>query len=68
MRKKMNDKLALNRETLHTLTRLDLSGVLGGGTTVTTGESNSVYSCGTCAGPSCNGNNPTTTTGTSLCC
>ena len=65
MRKKMNDKLALNRETL---TRLDLSGVRGGGTTATTGESNSVYSCGTCAGPSCNGNNPTPTTGTSLCC
>lgn len=65
MRKKMSDKLALNRETLHTLTRLDMSGVAGGQTG--TGCSNPTDTCVTCVGPSCK-NNPTTTTGTSLCC
>jgi hypothetical protein len=67
MRKKINDKLALSRETLGTLTHLDLFAAQGGGTTSTTGESNSNATCGTCFGPSCN-NNPTTTTGTSACC
>lgn len=68
MKKKINDKLALNRETLRTLSNLDLFGAQGGGTTATTGESNSVYSCGSCVGPSCNTHNPTTLTAGSLCC
>lgn len=68
MRKKINDKLALNRETLRTLTHFDLFAAQGGGGTSTTGESNSNATCATCVGPSCNGNNPTTGTGTSLCC
>ncbi len=67
MRKKMNDKLTLNRETLRTLTRLDLSAALGGGTTSTTNESNTNATCETCFGPSCN-NNPTTAPGPTICC
>jgi hypothetical protein len=66
MKRKMNDKLALNRETLRTLSGLDLFVAQGGGTTSTTGESNTVYTCDTCFGPSCR--NDPTTTGTSVCC
>jgi hypothetical protein len=65
MRKMMNDKLALNRETLHRLNGLEMSGVAGGQTGFIC--SNPSDSCVSCYGPSCN-NNPTTTTGTSACC
>ena len=65
MRKKMSDKLALNRETLRTLTRLDMSGVAGGQTgTICSNESDT---CDTCFGPSC-ASAPTTANGTSACC
>jgi hypothetical protein len=65
MRKKMNDKLALNRETLHTLTRLDMSAVAGG-------QTGSICSnptlTDTCVGPSCNGGTTAVTTTNSMCC
>jgi hypothetical protein len=67
MRKKIDDKLALSRETLGTLTHLDLFAAQGGGGTSTTGQSNSIATCATCFGVSCN-LNPTTATGTSACC
>jgi hypothetical protein len=51
MRKKMNDKLALNRETVRTLTQLDMTGIAGGQTG--TGCSNITDTCETCFGPSC---------------
>ena len=65
MRRKMNDKLALNRETLRTLDRLDMAGVAGGQTGF--GCSNPTDSCATCYGPSC-AHDPTNTTATSICC
>jgi ribonucleotide monophosphatase NagD (HAD superfamily) len=61
VRKKMNDKLALNRETVRTLTRLDMSGVAGGQTGFIC--SNPSDSCDTCYGPSCGGGATT-----SVCC
>jgi hypothetical protein len=67
VKKRMNDKLALNRETIGRLSGLELSGVLGGGTTTTSETSNPTLTCDTCIGPSCKGN-PTTHTATSLCC
>jgi hypothetical protein len=65
MRKKMNDKLTLNRETLRTLDGLNMAGVAGG----QTGSicSNPTFTCDTCVGPSCKGD-PTTHTTNSLCC
>ena len=65
MRKKMNDKLALNRETLRRLNGLEMSGVAGGQTGTIC--SNDTDTCVSCYGPSCP-HNPTTTTATSLCC
>jgi hypothetical protein len=64
MRKKMNDKLALNRETLRTLTKLDMAGVAGGQTGTIC--SNVTDTCETCYGPSCRYVPPTTTD--SYCC
>ena len=55
MKKLVKDKLALNRETIRTLTGLDVANVRGGDTSdlCTTGGS-SEASCGpTCAGPTC---------------
>jgi len=60
MRKQMNDKLSLNRETLRTLTGLDMSGIVGGQTGTLC--SNVTDTCDTCFGPSCRG------TATSACC
>jgi len=48
MHKKLGRKLALNKETLRALSPGDLSEVRGLGTTSTTGESNSVATCGSC--------------------
>ncbi|HEV2852253.1 MAG TPA: class I lanthipeptide [Thermoanaerobaculia bacterium] len=56
MKKKLDGKLTLNRETLRTLTVREMTGVGGGATTdgtCTTSESNTVYTCDTCFGPSC---------------
>ena len=58
MRKKMNDKLALHRETLQTLTRLDMSAVAGGQTGTIC--SNPTATCDTCVGPSCRAGGTTT--------
>ena len=68
MKKKFNDKLALNRETLRNLTGLDMKGAVGGYTdgTCGTGQSNITDTCETCIGPSCRYAPPTT--GTSACC
>jgi hypothetical protein len=67
MKKKMNDKLALNRETLRTLAGFDMAGVAGGGSALcTTGGSTVTDTCDTCVGPSCNAGQ--TTIGTSYCC
>jgi hypothetical protein len=61
----MHDKLALNRETLRTLTRLDMAGIAGGQTGTIC--SNPSDTCDTCFGPSC-ASAPTTANGTSACC
>ena len=55
MKKKFNDKLTLNRETLRNLTGLDMKGAVGGFTegTCGTGASNPTDTCETCVGPSC---------------
>jgi len=55
MKKKFDGKLTLSRETLRTLTGTEMNNVAGGATlgTCTTSESNSVYTCDTCFGPSC---------------
>jgi len=68
MKKKFNDKLALNRETLRTLTGPDMRGAVGGFTegTCGTGASNPTDTCETCVGPSCR-YIPATTTD-SYCC
>jgi hypothetical protein len=65
MRKKMNDKLALNRETLRQLNGLEMSGIAGGQTGFVC--SNNTDTCATCYGPSC-ASAPTTANGTSACC
>lgn len=67
MRKKMNDKLALNRETLRTLDHLNMAGIAGGQTGTIC--SNVTDTCETCVGPSCKGGTTTltTTTGSSCC-
>ncbi|HEV7508963.1 MAG TPA: hypothetical protein VGS07_29070 [Thermoanaerobaculia bacterium] len=67
MKKKMNDKLALHKETLRTLTGLDLAGALGAATTRTTGASNITDTCDTCFGPSCHDNTNTNTFGSACC-
>ena len=69
MKKKFNDKLALNRETLRTLTGPDMMGAVGGFTqgTCGTGASNPTDTCATCVGPSCHGGATTTTAGSSCC-
>lgn len=60
MRKKLNGKLTLNRETLRTLNGSELIRVEGGiateDGTCTTGGTNSVNTCDTCFGPSCRRN------------
>ncbi|HEV7508965.1 MAG TPA: hypothetical protein VGS07_29080 [Thermoanaerobaculia bacterium] len=55
MKKLVKDKLALNRETLRTLTGLDMFDAKGGKTTdlCTTETSNPTATCDTCIGPSC---------------
>jgi|GEM_PF-2231684 len=54
MKKMMKNKLALNRETVRTLTGLDMVNVNGGWSVFcTTGESNPTDTCATCVGPSC---------------
>lgn len=53
MKKMMKDKLALNRETLRTLTGRDLLDAQGGGTTSTSETSNPTLT-DTC-GPTCKG-------------
>ncbi|HEX4965646.1 MAG TPA: class I lanthipeptide [Thermoanaerobaculia bacterium] len=69
MKKKLNDKLALNRETLHTLTRRDMRDAMGGGTTSDTNTSNVTDTCATCLGPSCAHPGPSINpTLNSLCC
>jgi hypothetical protein len=65
MRKSMNDKLALNRETLRRLSGLEMAGIAGGQTGTLC--SNETDTCVTCYGPSCRGG-LTTTTRTSACC
>ena len=64
MKKQMNDKLSLNRETIGRLSGLELSGVLGGGTTTASETSNPTLT-DTCLGPSCRNGTATTT---SSCC
>ena len=67
MKKKLNDKLALNRETLRTLTGLDLMDAQGGGSRLcTTGGSTVTDTCETCIGPSCGAGGGATTA--SYCC
>ena len=66
MKKQMNDKLSLNRETIGRLSGLELSGVLGGGTTTTSETSNPTLT-DTCLGPSCRGGYTTATAGSSCC-
>jgi hypothetical protein len=69
MKKKLNDKLTLNRETLRNLTGLDMSNVKGAAYTdgtCGTGQSNVTDTCETCIGPSCR-YAPLTTTN-SYCC
>jgi hypothetical protein len=66
MKKKFNDKLALNRETLRNLNGLDMSNVKGAvytDGTCGTGQSNVTDTCETCIGPSCR-----YYAGTSICC
>ncbi len=61
MKKLLNDKLALNRETLRTLTGLDMFDAKGGGSALcTTGGSNPTVTCDTCYGPSCRAGGTTT--------
>jgi len=59
MKKRLNDKLALNRETLGTLTQPNLAGVLGGGTRFCTTETSNPTLTDTCVGPSCVGGGTT---------
>jgi hypothetical protein len=68
MRKKLNDRLALNRETLGTLTKLDLMDARGGISRFCTSETSNPTLTDTCAGPSCNGGTTAQTTTTSNCC
>jgi hypothetical protein len=63
----MKDKLYLNKETVRTLTGLDLADALGGGTTRTTNTSNITDTCDTCFGPSCHGGTTTNTFGSACC-
>ena len=56
MKKKFNDKLVLNRETLRNLNGLEMSNAKGGDFTdgtCGTGASNPTDTCDTCFGPSC---------------
>lgn len=53
MKKLMKDKLALNKETLRTLSSRNMRDVQGGGTTSTSSESTSTFT-DTCS-PTCNG-------------
>jgi hypothetical protein len=55
MKKKIEGKLTLNRETLRALNPSDLSGAAGGVTQgiACTGGSNSVATCDSCFGPDC---------------
>lgn len=48
MRKKMNGKLNLSRETLRTLTEREMGAAYGGGTTTRTETSNYTDSCASC--------------------
>jgi len=48
MQKKLNRKLALNRETLRHLNPSEVADVQGGGTTATTGASTPTDTCATC--------------------
>ncbi len=54
MKKKLNGKLSLSRETLRTLDNRNMAGVQGGATVwCTTGGSTVTDTCETCVGPSC---------------
>ena len=55
MKKKIEGKLSLNRETLRALNPSDLSGAAGGVTQgiVCTNTTNSVATCESCFGPDC---------------
>lgn len=55
MKKKIEGKLTLNRETLRALNRSELSGAVGGATYAIncTGGSNSNATCESCVGPDC---------------
>lgn len=54
MKKRLNGKLSLSKETLRTLAVRNLDGVQGGNTAFcTTGGSNITDTCETCVGPSC---------------
>lgn len=54
MKKKLNEKLVLTKETLRTLSGNDMADVLGGGSAFcTTGTSNVTDTCETCVGPTC---------------
>ncbi|HEX3553824.1 MAG TPA: class I lanthipeptide [Thermoanaerobaculia bacterium] len=68
MKKKLNDKLALRKETVRMLTGLDLAGAYGGGTTSNTNTSNVTDTCATCIGISCQHAPITTGNTTSVCC
>ena len=55
MKKKIEGKLTLNRETLRALNPKDLAGAAGGATqgTMCTSGTNSVATCDSCFGPDC---------------
>jgi hypothetical protein len=66
MKKRFNDKLALTKETLRTLTGLDVIDAKGGVSALcTTLTSTPTDTCETCVGPSCR---PGGGTATSSCC
>jgi hypothetical protein len=69
MKKRLNDKLSLNRETLGTLTQLDLTGARGAGSRFCTTETSNPTLTDTCIGPSCAaGTTGATGTNASSCC
>ncbi|HYO16527.1 MAG TPA: class I lanthipeptide [Thermoanaerobaculia bacterium] len=55
MKKKLNEKLVLTKETLRTLSGNDMADVLGGAASrfCTTGTSGVTDTCETCVGPEC---------------
>jgi hypothetical protein len=57
MQKKLHRKLALNRETLRTLTPRETDEVQGGGTTATTIRSTPTDTCDSCIGTICTSRN-----------